>query len=262
MRHDAGMRTAVRLLLALLIASVACAARAEDAEDVRVDVAVVLVSDVSRSIDDSEFVLQKSGYLAALTSDAVLAAIAGGPHGAIAIAYVEFASDNQVRTVLDFAVVRDAATARALADRIVAAPRSFSGRTAIGAGIAEAMHDLAASPFQGARQVIDVCGDGTNNSGPDVAVVRDAAVGAGMTVNGLTIINDHPASFFFAHVQPPGGLTQYYRDHVIGGPGAFVLEVHDFATFGTAMTRKLVDEIAAAPTPAARGQQRSASAAR
>jgi hypothetical protein len=152
--------------------------------------------------------------------------------------------------VLDFVVVRDAGGALALADRIAAAPRSFSGRTAIGAGIAEAMHDLGASPFRDARQVIDVCGDGTNNSGPDVEVARDTAVGAGMTVNGLTIINDHPASLFFAHVQPPGGLTRYYREHVIGGPGAFVLEVHDFAAFGTAMTRKLVDEIAAGTPPA------------
>ncbi len=246
MRHDAGMRMAIRLLLALGIAAVAAAARAEEAEDARVDVALVLVSDVSRSIDDSEFRVQKSGYHAALTSDAVVAAITDGPHGAIAIAYVEFASESQVRTVLDLTVVHDAASARALADRIVAAPRGFSGRTAIGAGIAEAMRDLRASPFQGTRQVIDVCGDGTSNSGPDVSVVRYTAVEAGMTVNGLTIINDHPASLFFAHVQPPGGLTQYYRDRVIGGPGAFVLEVHDFATFGTAMTRKLVDEIAAA----------------
>ncbi len=249
------MRKAGRLLLAVLAVCFAGAALAEDAEDIAVDVALVLVSDVSRSIDDSEFRLQKSGYHAALTSQAVLAAIAGGRHGAIAVAYVEFASDYQVRTVLDFAVVRDAGSARALADRIVAAPRGFSGRTAIGAGIVEAMRDLGASPFPGARQVIDVCGDGTNNSGPDVSVVRDTAVGAGITINGLTIINDHPASLFFAHVQPPGGLTQYYREHVIGGPGAFVLEVHDFATFGIAMTRKLVDEIAAGADPAgARGR--------
>jgi hypothetical protein len=235
------MRIVATLLLVLTC--LAGAARAEE-EDTQVDVALVLVSDVSRSIDDSEFRLEKAGYAAAFASDAVVAAIRNGPHGAIAVAYVEFASEGQVRTVLDFAVVRDAASAKALADRIVAEPRSFSGRTAIGAGILEAEHDLTISPFHGARQVIDVCGDGTNNSGPDVTVVRDAAVAAGIVVNGLTIINDHPVSYMHAHTQPPGGLTDYYRQHVTGGPGSFVLEVHDFAGFGRAMTRKLVDEIA------------------
>jgi hypothetical protein len=234
-------------ILFALLACLAGAARAED-EDTQVDVALVLVSDVSRSIDDSEFRLQKAGYTAAFTSDAVVAAIRNGQHGAIAVAYVEFASEGQVRTVLDFAIVRDAASAKALADRIDAEPRSFSGRTAIGAGILEAEHDLTISPFHGARQVIDVCGDGTNNSGPDVTAVRDAAVAAGIVVNGLTIINDHPVSYMHAHTQPPGGLTEYYRQHVTGGPGSFVLEVHDFASFGRAMTRKLVDEIALRPS--------------
>jgi len=233
----------------ILFALLACLgpARAEE-EDTQVDVALVLVSDVARSIDDSEFRLQKAGYTAAFTSDAVVAAIQNGKYGAIAVAYVEFASDSQVRTVLDFAVVRDAASARALAERIAAEPRSFSGRTAIGAGILMAEHDLTVGPFHGARQVIDVCGDGTNNSGPDVTQVRDAAVAAGIVVNGLTIINDHPVAYMYAHTQPPGGLTNYYREHVTGGPGSFVLEVHDFASFGKAMTRKLVDEIALRPS--------------
>lgn len=95
-----------------------------------------------------------------------------------------------------------------------------------------------------ARRVIDVCGDGTNNAGREAGDARDDAVKAGITINGLAIINDHPVSWTFAHVQPPGGLANYYRENVTGGPGSFVLEVHDFASFGEAMTRKLVDEIA------------------
>ncbi len=235
---------AMLLLCAWLLAFPACAA--EPAEDGPVDVALVLVSDVSRSIDDGEFRLQKQGYQAAFTSPEVIAAIGGGPAGAIAVAYVEFASAGDVRTVLDWSVIRDTASAHAFADRIVAAPRSFWGRTAIGAGIAAAMGDLAAAGYKAARQVIDVCGDGTSNAGPAVETVRDRAIAAGITVNGLTIINDHPASYIHAHVQPPGGLTAWYRAHVIGGPGSFVLEVHDFRSFGQAMTRKLVNEIASA----------------
>ena len=186
------MRAVALLLCALLALAAAPARGAEPAEDGPVDVALVLVSDVSRSIDDFEFGLQKQGYRAAFTDPRVIAAIRGGPAGAVAVAYVEFASFSDVRTVLDWTVIRDDASAHGFADRLVAAPRSFRGRTAIGSGIALAMQDLAASGFKGARQVIDVCGDGTANSGPNVEAERDRAVAAGVTINGLTIINDHP----------------------------------------------------------------------
>jgi hypothetical protein len=213
------------------------------AEDV--DVALVLVSDVSRSIDDSEFKLEKDGYSTAFTNQAVLNAIKGGTDGSIAVSYVEFASSFEVRTVLDWTVIHDRASAQDFADHLAAAPRSFWGRTAISAGVDRGVQLLAESGFNAARRVIDVCGDGTNNAGREISEARDDAVRSGITINGLAIINDHPVSWTFAHVQPPGGLPNYYRENVTGGPGSFVLEVHDFATFGEAMTRKLVTEIAA-----------------
>jgi hypothetical protein len=209
-----------------------------------VDVALVLVTDVSRSIDDSEFELEKQGYSAAFTSSRVLAAIKGGPAGAIAVAYVEFASSYEVRTVLDWSVIRDDASAQSFATRLAAAPRSFWGRTAISAGVDRAVQLIAESGYDTPRHVIDVCGDGTNNAGREITDARDDAVKAGIAINGLAIINDHPVSWTFAHVQPPGGLAKYYRDNVTGGPGSFVQEIHDFHTFGEAMTRKLVTEIA------------------
>ena len=152
--------------------------------------------------------------------------------------------------MLDWTVIRDEASAAAFAERLRAAPRSAWGRTAIGSGIDHALQALAAAPFDAQRRVIDVCGDGTNNNGPDVSRVRDKAVESGVTVNGLAIINDHPVSWTFAHVQPPGGLPNYYRENVTGGPGSFVLEVHDFHSFGAAIKRKLINEIAlGAPAP-------------
>jgi hypothetical protein len=223
----------------LLTVPVATPAKADD-----VDVALVLVTDVSRSIDDSEFALEKNGYASAFTNQKVLEAIQGGPAGKIAVAYVEFASSFEVRTVLDWTVIRDKASARAFVDKLSAAQRSFWGRTAISAGIDQAMQLLAETGVTATRRVIDVCGDGTNNAGREVSEARDDAVKAGVIVNGLAIINDHPVSWTFAHVQPPGGLPNYYRENVTGGPGSFVLEVHDFASFGEAMTRKLVNEIA------------------
>jgi hypothetical protein len=226
--------------LVAIFAAIAPAAHAADS----VDLALVLVSDVSRSIDDSEFKLEKDGYAAAFTSQQVLDAIHGGSLGAIAVAYVEFASSFEVRTVLDWSVIRDPGSAQSFADKLVAAPRSFWGRTAISAGVDRAVQLLAESGFEATRRAIDVCGDGTNNAGRDVSEARDDALKAGLTINGLAIINDHPVSWTYAHVQPPGGLANYYRENVTGGPGSFVLEVHDFHTFGEAMTRKLVTEIA------------------
>nr|WP_294505399.1 DUF1194 domain-containing protein [uncultured Rhodopila sp.] len=218
------------------------------AEDV--DVALVLVTDVSRSIDDTEFKLEKDGYASAFSNPKVLEAIQGGPAGKIAVAYVEFASSFEVRTVSEWMVIKDRESAEAFARRLATQPRSFWGRTAISAGIDQGAQLLAETGLNAARRVIDVCGDGTNNAGRDAADARDDAVKAGITINGLAIINEHPVSWTFAHVQPPGGLANYYRENVTGGPGSFVLEVHDFASFGEAMTRKLVDEIASGPAAA------------
>ena len=236
----------MRPSLLFLTAFILAAPTARAAENV--DIALVLVSDVSRSIDDSEFKLEKDGYAAAFTSKEVIDAIRGGSIGAIAVAYVEFASSFEVRTVLDWSVVKDEASAQEFVDRLSAAPRSFWGRTAISAGVDRAVQLLAESGFEATRRLIDVCGDGTNNAGRDVSDARDDAVKAGITINGLAIINDHPVSWTYAHVQPPGGLANYYRENVTGGPGSFVLEVHDFHIFGEAMTRKLLTEIAGRET--------------
>ncbi len=229
----------VRMLWLTILLLTAVPAVAED-----VDLALVLVTDVSRSIDDSEFALEKQGYAAAFTSPAVIRAIKGGLLGTIAVAYVEFGGDGETQTVIDWTLIGDMTAAKAFADRLSAAPRSFHGRTAIGSGIDLAVQDLAESGLNATRRVIDVCGDGTNNAGREVTAARDDAVRAGITINGLAIINDHPISWTLAHVQPPGGLPHYYEENVTGGPGSFVLEVHDFRTFGDAMTRKLVTEIA------------------
>lgn len=225
-------------LLALLLAAPSHAAES-------VDVALVLLSDVSRSVDDSEFRLEKQGYAAALQDKRVLDAIAGGPAGAIAVAYVEFAGAEEVSTVLDWRIVRTAADARALAEDLGKAPRSAWGRTSISAGIdhsASLLSEISAEP---ARRVIDVAGDGTNNGGRDVQAARDDALAKGITINGLAIINDNPANLAYAHVQPPGGLPAWYQANVTGGPGSFVLEVHSFQAFRDAMVRKLLSEIAA-----------------
>jgi Protein of unknown function (DUF1194) len=237
-------------VLALIVAQASQASAA--GAPVAVDAAIVLAADVSRSIDDDEFALERRGYADAIQSQQLLDAISTGPHGAIALAYVEWAGDGEERVVLDWAVIRNPAEARAFATAMRAAPRSFLGRTAIGAAIDFSFTLFAESAIETSRRVIDVSGDGTNNQGRPVTEARDAAVGAGAVINGLAIFNRKAAAtggYLAMHTNPPGGLAQYYRDNVIGGSGAFVVQIDDFRTFGDAMMRKLVNEISDARPP-------------
>jgi Protein of unknown function (DUF1194) len=238
----------VRLAVTSVVLAVAAGrwAGAADAP-AEVDAAVVLAADVSRSIDDGEFALERRGYAEAIQSQKLLDAISTGPHGAIALAYVEWAGESEQMIVVDWAVIGNAADARAFAAALGAAPRSFVGRTAIGSAINFAFALFSKAKFAADRRVIDVSGDGTSNQGSPVTAARDAAVGAGAIINGLTIFNRRAAAmggYLALHTNPPGGLAQYYRDNVIGGTGAFVVPIDDFNSFGDAMVRKLVNEIA------------------
>lgn len=233
------------LAAAALAALLSLAPRAQ-AETV--DVALVFAADVSRSIDDDEFKLQRQGYAAAVTNPRVLQAVAAGQHGAIAICFVEWSGPEEQQVVADWTVVRDGESAAAFAATLLSAPRSFVGRTSISAALDFSRGYLAKAGVTADRRVIDVSGDGTNNSGRPVLDARGEAVGAGITINGLAIINEHPNPGYFAHTQPPEGLPEYYRQNVVGGPGGFLLVVQDFNSFGEAITNKLVNEIAAAPT--------------
>ena len=234
------------MTIALALASPLGASNASDAPE-SVDAAVVLAADVSRSIDDGEFVLERQGYTDAIQSQKLLDAISTGPHGAIALAYVEWAGDSEQKLVVDWRIIRNADEARAFAVSLAGASRSFVGRTAIGSAIDFAFALFSETKFSADRRVIDVSGDGTSNQGSPVTGARDAAVRGGVTINGLTIFNRRAAAmggYLALHTNPPGGLAQYYRDNVIGGPGAFVVPIDDFNTFGEAMVRKLVNEIA------------------
>jgi hypothetical protein len=221
-----------------------------------VDLRLVLAADVSRSINDPEFTLQRKGYAAAITDHRVLDAIHAGRHGAIVIAFVEWAGAEEQQTVVDWTRIANDEDARAFADHLAGAPRSFVGRTAIGSAIDYAFRKFAASGADADRNVIDVSGDGVNNQGLSVEGARDASVEAGATINGLAIFNKSAAAeggYLAAHTNPPGGIDGYYRDHVIGGEGAFVLRIEDFNSFEQAMIRKLITEISSASPLSGKG---------
>jgi hypothetical protein len=233
--------SAIVALLAVCL-SAAPAARAET-----VDLLLVLAADVSRSIDDGEFDLQRKGYAAAMTDPRVIGAIVGGKHHAIAVAYVEWAGDQEEKTVIDWTVIRDEEGAGAVGAAILASPRSFLGRTSISGAIDFSVDQFASAPVTSDKRVIDISGDGTSNSGREVGQARDDAVAKGITINGLAIINNAANPGFAYHTHPPGGLPAYFKENVIGGAGAFLLVVENFGTFADAITQKLVAEIAGVP---------------
>jgi hypothetical protein len=180
----------------------------------------------------------------------VVKAIEAGTNGAIALTFVEWSDEDQQQVVVDWQLVHDQASAQKFTDTLLAADRSFYGRTSISAALDFAMARLKVSGVRAERQVIDVSGDGTNNAGRSLPDARAAALEAGVTINGLAIINTGEGMFGYSgHTQPYGGLPNWYHDNVTGGPGSFLLTVEDFETFGEAMTKKLLNEIAARAVP-------------
>jgi hypothetical protein len=197
-----------------------------------VDLNLVLAVDSSGSVDDERFALQKEGYAKAFRNPKVLAAIRAGDERAIAISLVEWTGPTLHVTAVPWMLVRDQRSAEAVAAAIEAAPRQlFGGGTSISGAIDYSVLMLTASPFRGTRKVIDISGDGSNNIGRPAEQARDEAVHMGIRINGLPIMTVE------------ADLDKYYRDSVVGGPGAFVIPARNYDQFADAILRKLVAEI-------------------
>jgi len=232
------MRPSLAVAAAVAFCSLTGGARAAG-----VDLTVVLAADVSRSVDDGEFELQRKGYAAALTDPRVLTAIHATKSGAIGVCFIEWSGEDDQQIVLPWTEIRDEEDGGGAAAMILKAPRSFTGRTSISAAIDYAMGYFAKTRWPATRRIIDISGDGTSNSGRPITEARDQAVAAGVTINGLAIINNQPNLGYSAHTNPPGGIANYYRQNVVAGPNAFLLVVKDFNSFADAMASKLAKEI-------------------
>jgi hypothetical protein len=221
----------IRLAAALLLA---CSVCAPVFAQTAVDLQLVLAVDASGSVDQRRFELQKQGYVAAFHDPRVLRAIQSGAMQSIAVTMVQWTGPALQIQVLPWTLIKDAATAHAFADAIAATPRQlFSGGTSISGAIDYAVPLILESPFKGARRVIDISGDGSNNRGRPAASARDDAVRAGIVINGLPILELEP------------DLKRYFSDLVIGGPGAFVIAADSYETFAEAILKKLIREMAA-----------------
>ena len=204
-----------------------------------VDLELVLAVDVSGSVSEARFELQKRGYVAAFRNPRLLQAIQSGSQQRIAVTMLQWTGPVLQVQVVPWRLISTEASMHALADAIEAVPRQlFGGGTSISGAIDYAMSLFAVTEAKGARRVIDISGDGSNNRGRPVTEARDDAVKAGVSINGLPILALDPE------------LDQYYLHNVIGGPGAFVVAAASYETFADAILKKLVTEVAlAAPRP-------------
>jgi len=200
-----------------------------------VDVALVLAIDSSGSVSEERLRLQIGGYLDALRHPGFIAAVRGGRHGRIAATFVEWSDAHRQDQAAGWSVIEDAASAHEFAQAIGDALRPQPGWTSISGAIDYSVKLLMQSGYLAGRRVIDISGDGTNNDGRPVTEARDAAVAAGVTINGLPILEVEP------------NLEAYYRDNVIGGPDSFVVIARNIHSFAEAVLRKLLVEVAGLP---------------
>lgn len=225
-----GWRSPDKLVVAALMATLVWSAHARATEPV--DLELVLAMDVSSSVDDDEYFLQAFGLAQAFRHPDVISAIQGSTTGGIAVALVQWADANKQALAVDWTPVWDAASAYALSERILNAPRLVvGGQTSISGAISFSVRQIEQNGYDGWRQTIDVSGDGRANSGTPPMLARDRAVEAGITVNGLAILNEEP---FVDH---------YYEHSVIGGEAAFMIVAGDYEDFSAAMIEKLIREI-------------------
>ncbi|MDW4497508.1 DUF1194 domain-containing protein [Sulfitobacter sp. D35] len=223
------------------------------AETTEVDVELFLAVDVSRSMSAVELEIQRRGYAAALVSDEVISAVEGGLLGRIAITYVEWAGEGSQTVVVPWTVLASLEDAVGVANAITARFNNGMRRTSISGALDYAARDIRENAYDGLRRVIDVSGDGPNNQGGPVLASRDAALAEGLVINGLPLMT----SDAFSEIWGIPDLDAYYRNCVIGGPGAFVIPVLNWDQFAEAVKRKLVLEIASVPPEAVPVQYRA-----
>lgn len=229
----------LKKLLASSVIGASLLSGAAQANPITVDLELQLLADVSGSVNSSEYQLQLQGYSDAFRSSSVIDSILAGGTGSIAVQYIEWSGSSQQATKVDWTLIDSYASAYAFADLLDGTTRSYSGSTGIGSAIDYGDDLFFNNNFESARQVMDVSGDGKNNSGVNPATARDAALAMGVdTINGITIGNAY-------------GLQSYYADNVIGGTNAFQLHADTFADFQAGIEQKLIREIkASVPEPA------------
>lgn len=206
-----------------------------------IDLALALAIDVSGSVDLEEGRLQRDGYVKAFRDPAIRRAILGGYHGRIAVAYYEWSDAWRQNMVVDWTLLDSEQAIEAFTHKLETLPISRMMRTSITGAIRYSVPMFERLRWVPERKVLDISGDGSNNDGGMVSEARDDAIARGITINGLPIFNDRPNPTGFPN---DPDLDRYYEGCVIGGPRSFLVVANDFQTFGEAIRKKLLQEIA------------------
>jgi Protein of unknown function (DUF1194) len=200
--------------------------------DTPVAIELVLALDSSASMNREEFALQIKGLAAAFKDPAVLKAVSDLQPLGVAIAVTQWGGPGENRVVVPFTHITTTRQAKAFGFRASRGSRSFyAATTSIATAIEESIALLESNDFTGQRRVIDISGDGIDNSGADLEAMRNTANAMGVTVNGLAIESEQE------------GLTDYYRDSVIIGADSFVVKAKDFEDYARAIREKLLKEL-------------------
>lgn len=226
------------LFIALIL--LALPATAQSPDPVPVDVELALMVDASRSMQPGEQELQRRGYAEALRSPNVISAIEAGLLGRVALTYMEWSGSNTAKAVVPWMLIETPADAFAFAAALEAPLKPSGGRTSVASAILYGADAIRTNRFNGTRQVIDISGDGPNNAGPIVDTSRDKVLAEGMIINGLPLMTREGIGAGW-HLDD---LDIYYAACVIGGPGAFLIPVHDWSDLAAAVRRKIVLELA------------------
>lgn len=225
------MHWMMETLLALTVAP----AQMTAAPPAQVDVELLLAVDVSASMDIEEARTQRLGYVEALKHPDFINAVKSGMLGRIAIGYYEWSGAANLQSVVQWQLIDDAEDAQRFAEKVDKPVTGSRRGTSLSNAILFGTQSIDSNAFSGARRVLDLSGDGPNNSGPAVAPARAAALERGIVINGLAVL-----------IRPSVSLTpldQYYKNCVVGGPGSFVLPVHEPEDFAIAIRQKLILEV-------------------
>jgi hypothetical protein len=213
---------------------------ADTKDQVSVDVELIIGVDVSYSMDIEELAVQREGYAQAIISKEFLQALTTGPNRKLAVTYFEWSAPNDQKIIVPWRLIDGPETADAVANEIMQTPVRMGSSTSISGAISFAMPLFDENPYRGLRRVLDISGDGPNNTGAPVTGARDAALKRGITINGLPIMVEN-SSYSVMYID---NLDLYYEDCVIGGPGSFVVTIKHRNEFKEAIRTKLILEVA------------------
>lgn len=256
--HEGGLYLGVMIKIkkhSYKVGLVASAALVSASYSIEVDTELLLLVDVSGSVDSVEYANMMGGYERAFRNSSVLDAIQSGQNGNIAASVVFWSGASDQQIGVDWMLIDGAESANRFADLLGETTRPFAGMTAIGSGIEYGTNLFGtetgglSNGFESVAQIIDVSGDGTDNNTPpdsgdraaNLRAARDASLAAGVDmINGLPIGN------------AGGALEQYYVSNVIGGSAggvdAFTQAATDFSDVEDTLVLKLQREVSAGAT--------------